>query len=629
MAVFVPLQALPAQFQDSTTSVNLSGGTLTFFLAGTSTPTNLFSDNAGTSIGTSITLNSGGYPESGGNVIYLFRDDSIDLKIVLKDATSGTEWTADNNLAPQSIIAPFVTQETIGDAFYPINDEEISVGLTENDLTNNFPVMDARRYGAINDGTGDQTAALQNWIDVAQETIGVIGGHWGAYLAAGEYLCTGQLTITKAIKMFGDGMFQSVISVTQSTPESFIRCTGTGIHMRMDGLTINGTLGENFSDDVLEICFDVSDEAGTTHNIASFEAKDCRFTGFFRLFHAHTEGFYWKFKNCRFDLCHTVFYQFNQNNFSVNQCRFLSFVDLIAVSGNSGPLSFHQSVMENWLGTLVGRGDLGGTVNIVLDWVGNYVENRPSTTVTGTLANYTPFTLGTGSQLATYADGVGFKSVTVLHETGNRYALKGIRRWLQTGDMENLFSSGNQLDWDPQVGGSNTVEIVYNADEVKTAYLNNSVEPLVNAPTNVGIWTTDYLALGEVLFPRFSHVVDFTLTGNATPASAIATPNGLYDDANSRVKTLPSEATPSVLGAEVFKLTVAGSPVAITQFDDGSVGDKITLLAQSAGTTKITHDGTNITLDGGVDFDMAAGDTLELTAFSLNEWTETSRIVIA
>ena len=92
----VPLLPIPIQLQDSVTSVNMSSGTLEFFLAGTSTPTNLFSDNVATSIGTTITLNSGGYPESGGNVITLFRDSDIALKIVGKNAAGTIFFTADN-----------------------------------------------------------------------------------------------------------------------------------------------------------------------------------------------------------------------------------------------------------------------------------------------------------------------------------------------------------------------------------------------------------------------------------------------------------------------------------------------------------------------------------------------------
>ena len=69
MATYIPLQNTPIQLQDPVTSENMSGGSLEFYLAGTTTATDLYSDNAGTSIGVSITLNSAGMPESGGNTI--------------------------------------------------------------------------------------------------------------------------------------------------------------------------------------------------------------------------------------------------------------------------------------------------------------------------------------------------------------------------------------------------------------------------------------------------------------------------------------------------------------------------------------------------------------------------------
>jgi hypothetical protein len=74
----------------------MSGGSLEFYLAGTTTATDLYSDNAGTSIGVSIALNSAGFPESGGNTITLFRDQSKALKIVGKDAVGSTIFTSDN-----------------------------------------------------------------------------------------------------------------------------------------------------------------------------------------------------------------------------------------------------------------------------------------------------------------------------------------------------------------------------------------------------------------------------------------------------------------------------------------------------------------------------------------------------
>ena len=120
MATFVPLIPIPIQLQDSTTSVNMSSGTLEFFLSGTSTPTNLFSNNTGTSIGNSITLNAGGYPESGGNVITLFRDASIALKIVGKNAAGSILWTADK--LEDSLVILASTSNTKGASLIGVED---------------------------------------------------------------------------------------------------------------------------------------------------------------------------------------------------------------------------------------------------------------------------------------------------------------------------------------------------------------------------------------------------------------------------------------------------------------------------------------------------------------------------
>jgi len=96
MATYIPVHVIPLQLQDPVTSENMTSGTLEFYLAGTTTTTELFSDVDGTSIGISITLNSAGMPESGGNIISLFRDQSKAIKIVGKNANGSTIFTSDN-----------------------------------------------------------------------------------------------------------------------------------------------------------------------------------------------------------------------------------------------------------------------------------------------------------------------------------------------------------------------------------------------------------------------------------------------------------------------------------------------------------------------------------------------------
>jgi hypothetical protein len=95
MATYKPLYNLPEKFKDNSGDP-LTSGTLEFYLAGTTTATDLFGDSSGTSIGTSITLNSWGMPESGGNTITLFRDQSKALKVVGKNAAGATIFTSDN-----------------------------------------------------------------------------------------------------------------------------------------------------------------------------------------------------------------------------------------------------------------------------------------------------------------------------------------------------------------------------------------------------------------------------------------------------------------------------------------------------------------------------------------------------
>ena len=95
MATYIPVTNLPTQYEDSS-GLPLDNGSMEFYLAGTTTATELFSDSSGTSIGTSIQLNSLGFPESGGNSIFLFRDQSKAIKILLKDSGGATLVTMDN-----------------------------------------------------------------------------------------------------------------------------------------------------------------------------------------------------------------------------------------------------------------------------------------------------------------------------------------------------------------------------------------------------------------------------------------------------------------------------------------------------------------------------------------------------
>ena len=89
---YAPLTKIPQQFFDNLGNPLVSG-TLYAYLAGTSTPTNMFSDNAGTVAGTSVVLDSRGEPTTF-KLIWL--NTTVIYKFILKDSTGTTIWTIDN-----------------------------------------------------------------------------------------------------------------------------------------------------------------------------------------------------------------------------------------------------------------------------------------------------------------------------------------------------------------------------------------------------------------------------------------------------------------------------------------------------------------------------------------------------
>lgn len=94
MAYYPATPFVPQFFNDA--GVPLSGGSVTAYLAGTTTPTNMFIDDAGTSAGSVITLNARGEPAVSGNTVVIWLDDAVAYKFVLKDASSASKWAIDD-----------------------------------------------------------------------------------------------------------------------------------------------------------------------------------------------------------------------------------------------------------------------------------------------------------------------------------------------------------------------------------------------------------------------------------------------------------------------------------------------------------------------------------------------------
>ena len=114
---YVAATPLPPQVLDANGDP-LANGTLEFYLTGTSTATPVYSDDSGTSLGATVTLNARGEPQnSGGTAVNLYYNTSIVYKIVRKDSSGSTIAPTIDPFVPSGSFAPItpLTYGALGD----------------------------------------------------------------------------------------------------------------------------------------------------------------------------------------------------------------------------------------------------------------------------------------------------------------------------------------------------------------------------------------------------------------------------------------------------------------------------------------------------------------------------------
>jgi hypothetical protein len=171
MPVYYQLTPFVPQFAGSS-GAPLSNGTLNVYLAGTTTPSTLYTDDVGTATGAVITLNTRGYPSISGNTVLLYALAGVEYKIVLKDRTGAIIYTIDD----VSIDSGLRT-----DLAAPTGTDLVTYGtrtLTSR-LNDALNIVD---FGAVGDGIANDTAA---WL--AFKSACTTQGKRG-YLPAGIYL---------------------------------------------------------------------------------------------------------------------------------------------------------------------------------------------------------------------------------------------------------------------------------------------------------------------------------------------------------------------------------------------------------------------------------------------------------
>jgi hypothetical protein len=186
----------PLLFLQDNNGRPISGAKCSTYLSQTSTPVVTYQDSLlATPHSNPITsLNNGFFPA-------IYSSAGIELKLILHDP-AGT--VPDQTIDPAS---PFVlTQEEVGQALYPITPAEEAASVTPTNYST--AQYTATRYGTAGNGITDDTTALQNAINAAQQA--------GADLLIpdGTYGISTTLQITKKLKI-------------SMTPGAIIRALGT------------------------------------------------------------------------------------------------------------------------------------------------------------------------------------------------------------------------------------------------------------------------------------------------------------------------------------------------------------------------------------------------------------------
>jgi len=102
MPTYYPASTFVTQYVD-TNGVPLVGGSIRAYLANTTTPAVMYSDDAGTAIGSTVTLNARGEPEVSGNTVLIWLDAAVTYKFTLNDASGVVIWTIDDIIDPSVV----------------------------------------------------------------------------------------------------------------------------------------------------------------------------------------------------------------------------------------------------------------------------------------------------------------------------------------------------------------------------------------------------------------------------------------------------------------------------------------------------------------------------------------------
>jgi hypothetical protein len=468
-----------------------------------------------------------------------------------------------------------VTEAVFGPR-HKITPAEIAAGVTPVDYS--YQPGDVRRYGAVGDGTTDNTAAIQDAIDAAGVAGEVI------FPAIGTFLCTGSLTGMNfqtwrgASYELGAGGSQASIKCTLTTG----RFITTGSNQVFENLRFLGVM--TYTDATgataasTAICLTLTD---------SVTFRDCVFQNQFFCFET-SSSFYIRMYGGEVNRCAVLMNMVDADVFNLQiDATVFRFCNNVT-SSDDGRFVHNLKVMggsfEQWA---------GGLFNYIrtASFFGTYWEND----IVGSYG---------------FNSNSGFSADTSITLIGCLIFINNLNTFVNYGGMSKatFVSLGNTI------AGS----------------VNSGQNQFYFVPPDSG---SRVIMLGDYLDDRGTGTFQGTYVSDTSKVrnQLIVWPRGTTADHANAGQTwldggvifkpvaLANSATPSVKGGTNF---LTGGTTTITDFTNGVEGQEIRILAEHAIT--IT-DGTNIFLAGSTNFAMNATDTLSLLCKADGNWYEIGR----
>lgn len=217
MASLATLLSEPKIQISDANGVPISGGSLTFYAAGTTTKQAAYADASGnTPLANPVSLDAGGYAPN----IYI---TGLAYRVVAKDQFGVTVWDVDNISTPGILaVNQFIAQKGVANGLATLDSNifvpsaQLNYNLNTTGSVNRLILsklsdqVSVKDFGAVGNGTADDTAAIQAAINYAS------GKGKALYFPGGNYLVT-NLQVPHNTAMFGQVTATGAGAATNTT----------------------------------------------------------------------------------------------------------------------------------------------------------------------------------------------------------------------------------------------------------------------------------------------------------------------------------------------------------------------------------------------------------------------------